>query len=193
MAVSKALRFQIFRRDDHTCQYCGGRPPDVALRIDHVLPVALGGSDDPENLITSCQDCNSGKAATPPDAGRVAEVSDWNRRMAAEMQRLAVEAQAERDKLAWFLSEWNAYRTDSDPEPMPLPANWDSTVALWLVRGLTQADVLYAVRTAMGNDLLPRGNWFRYMAGVCWRMVSEREAQAAAALRQRQEPVQDEP
>src|SRR5690606_40826449 len=44
------------------------------LTIDHVLPVALGGSDDPSNLVAACRDCNAGKSSAAPDAETVAEV-----------------------------------------------------------------------------------------------------------------------
>ncbi|MFF8482376.1 HNH endonuclease [Streptomyces antibioticus] len=73
MAVSKRLRYEIFRRDNHTCRYCGASAPNVPLRVDHVTPVALGGSDKPENLVTSCEPCNSGKSSTI--SGTVAPVT----------------------------------------------------------------------------------------------------------------------
>ena len=41
MAVSKRLRYEILRRDNHTCRYCGESAPDVKLTIDHVVPVSL--------------------------------------------------------------------------------------------------------------------------------------------------------
>lgn len=61
MGLSKALRFDIFKRDRFTCQYCGRRPPDVILEVDHVLATSQGGDSDPSNLISSCFDCNRGK------------------------------------------------------------------------------------------------------------------------------------
>lgn len=60
--LSKRVRFEIFKRDAFICQYCGQRPPDVVLEVDHIEPVAAGGSNDEINLITSCWDCNRGKA-----------------------------------------------------------------------------------------------------------------------------------
>jgi hypothetical protein len=63
--LSKKVRFEVFKRDSFTCQYCGKQPPDVVLHVDHINPVASGGDNDPLNLITSCQDCNLGKSATP--------------------------------------------------------------------------------------------------------------------------------
>jgi hypothetical protein len=56
-----ALRFQVLRRDGFTCQYCGGKPPDVKLHVDHLHPWSLGGLNVLENLRTSCEACNLGK------------------------------------------------------------------------------------------------------------------------------------
>lgn len=61
--ISKKLRFEVFKRDNFTCQYCGRMAPDVVLEIDHINPVANNGTNDIINLITSCKDCNRGKGA----------------------------------------------------------------------------------------------------------------------------------
>jgi HNH endonuclease len=61
--ISKKLRFEIFKRDSFTCQYCGKKAPDVILHCDHIKPVAEGGTSDILNLLTSCVECNLGKAA----------------------------------------------------------------------------------------------------------------------------------
>jgi hypothetical protein len=63
-------RFDIFKRDHFTCRYCGAKAPDVELEVDHVIPVNNGGTDDPENLITACVSCNSGKAHLPLHEGQ---------------------------------------------------------------------------------------------------------------------------
>jgi hypothetical protein len=64
MAIGKKTRFEVLKRDNFTCQYCGGKPPDAILHVDHRTPVAVGGEDDVNNLITSCADCNLGKSDT---------------------------------------------------------------------------------------------------------------------------------
>ena len=61
-AITKKLRFEIFKRDSFTCQYCGEKAPDVVLNIDHLIPVAAGGTNDILNLIAACFSCNSGKS-----------------------------------------------------------------------------------------------------------------------------------
>ena len=62
-AISKKTRFEVFKRDSFTCQYCGKAAPSVVLHIDHIEPIALGGGNDLINLVTSCQECNAGKGA----------------------------------------------------------------------------------------------------------------------------------
>ena len=59
--LSKSVRFEVFKRDSFTCQYCGKSAPDVVLEVDHIIPVAKGGDNDLSNLITACFDCNRGK------------------------------------------------------------------------------------------------------------------------------------
>lgn len=62
-ALSKKNRFEVFKRDSFSCQYCGQTPPSVVLEIDHISPLSKGGSDDVENMVTACFDCNRGKGA----------------------------------------------------------------------------------------------------------------------------------
>lgn len=56
-----ALRFSILARDNFTCRYCGRSAPSVPLEVDHLVPVASGGNDEADNLVTSCWSCNRGK------------------------------------------------------------------------------------------------------------------------------------
>lgn len=78
MAVGKSRRFQVFDRDKFRCRYCGRTPDDeITLEVDHVIPVSKGGSDEIENLVTSCFDCNRGKSNQ--EIGAVAPESDEDR------------------------------------------------------------------------------------------------------------------
>lgn len=63
--LSKKTRFEIFKRDKFTCQYCGRTAPDVILEVDHIKPISDDGTNDILNLITSCRDFNRGKGKTP--------------------------------------------------------------------------------------------------------------------------------
>ena len=61
MSISKKIRFEVFKRDGFKCQYCGKSSPKVVLEVDHIIPKNKRGGDNPENLTTSCFDCNRGK------------------------------------------------------------------------------------------------------------------------------------
>lgn len=76
MAVSKRTRFEVLRRDNFTCRYCGAKAPDVELHVDHVHPRLHGGNDHPRNLVAACKDCNLGKSAILLDSEKARDVSD---------------------------------------------------------------------------------------------------------------------
>lgn len=94
-AVSKKLRFEVFKRDSFKCQYCGASAPDVLLQADHIKPVKDGGITDITNLITSCSDCNSGKGAR--------SLSD---KSVVEKQRKQLEELNERREQLKMLMQW---------------------------------------------------------------------------------------
>lgn len=66
--VTKAARFRVFQRDGFACKYCGAKPPDVVIEVDHVIPVSCGGTNAIGNLVTCCEACNAGKGARPLSA-----------------------------------------------------------------------------------------------------------------------------
>jgi len=66
----------VYRRDNHTCQYCGRKPPTSELTLDHVVPRSMWqgkGVDTPttwRNIVTACLKCNRLKDnRTPAQAG----------------------------------------------------------------------------------------------------------------------------
>ncbi|WP_433520088.1 HNH endonuclease (plasmid) [Nonomuraea sp. CA-143628] len=181
MAVSKRLRHEIFRRDNHTCQSCGAKAPDVKLEPDHVIPTALGGSDDPSNLQTLCENCNGGKSATPPDAATVAKVADDAARWARAMQVAAGEmlsAREARDEArASFDAKWTSW-SEGRP-PLPRPSGWGSTVDNLLAAGLPLPVLLDCVDIAMNARQVIAADVFKYMCGVAWKQV--RSLQQAAS------------
>lgn len=64
-SLSKKIRFEVFKRDEFTCRYCGkGTTAGAVLEVDHVIPVVEGGPNITENLVTACFDCNRGKGKT---------------------------------------------------------------------------------------------------------------------------------
>src|SRR5262249_16772555 len=61
-------RRNIFKRDAHTCHYCGTTTGEMTLH--HLIPKSRGGEDSWQNLITACLRCNNIKGdMTPDEAG----------------------------------------------------------------------------------------------------------------------------
>ncbi len=60
-------RRNLYRRDRHTCQYCGERHSVDELSIDHVTPRSLGGSSNWTNCVVACVRCNSRKGNRRPE------------------------------------------------------------------------------------------------------------------------------
>ena len=51
-------RFNVFLRDNFTCQYCGNKQTSQNLTFDHVLPRSYGGKTNWENVVSACGPCN---------------------------------------------------------------------------------------------------------------------------------------
>jgi 5-methylcytosine-specific restriction endonuclease McrA len=49
------LRFYIFKRDGYKCQKCGSK---LHLQCHHIIPIYMGGSHHPNNLVTLCDICH---------------------------------------------------------------------------------------------------------------------------------------
>jgi hypothetical protein len=58
-------RVKVFERDEYKCRYCGKQLTRFTVTLDHVKPVADGGDNSFENLLTACLDCNSRKHKRP--------------------------------------------------------------------------------------------------------------------------------
>lgn len=121
MAVTKRLRFEVLRRDNFRCRYCGTGADAAELEADHVTPVALGGRDELDNLVTSCGPCNDGKATTAPDEAVTAALAST-----APMAHEALELQ----RTVWGLL------SDFTPRQLSEPASVDEAGLLTNVVGV---------------------------------------------------------
>lgn len=59
--IPPEVRKYVFERDRYQCRSCGQTQIEVHLNIDHIIPLARGGSNDISNLQTLCQQCNQRK------------------------------------------------------------------------------------------------------------------------------------
>jgi 5-methylcytosine-specific restriction endonuclease McrA len=63
----KLNRRNLFLRDRYTCQYCGRRPKDDDMTIDHIMPRSRGGKTTWENVVLACTSCNIQKGNRLPE------------------------------------------------------------------------------------------------------------------------------
>lgn len=187
MAVTKRLRYEVLRRDQHTCRYCGNSAPEVKLTVDHVLPVALGGSDDPTNLVTACADCNAGKSASSADSPIVADVNSKAIAWAAALEQVAQERSMERASLEplmnAFAAEWDSWKWTTGFGPrqqvhhVPIPSDWKTSVAQLHTAGLSFDDILELEKVALENRTVR--DEFKYFCGAGWKRVQQIQERAS--------------
>lgn len=112
--LKKSVRFEVFKRDSFTCQYCGQKSPDVVLEVDHITPVADGGDNDILNLVTACKACNAGKS------DRLLASTD-----ALDKRRAQLEDLEDRRQQLEMLHQWHMSLIDLDDQAV------DMAQALW--------------------------------------------------------------
>jgi hypothetical protein len=120
-ALTKKIRFEVFKRDKFTCQYCGRMAPDVVLNVDHIHPVAKGGTDEIVNLVTSCHACNAGKK------DRLIDDSDVIRLQSEQLKELA-----EKREQLQMMAEWRRELSNlEDDVARFLCECWASAFGYW--------------------------------------------------------------
>ncbi|MCK9628489.1 MAG: HNH endonuclease [Bacteroidales bacterium] len=181
MAVRPKDRFEVFKRDGFTCAYCGHHPPDVTLEVDHIIPVKEGGSDDQENLVTACWDCNRGKGAKPleaeppalPDLKKRAELIKERERQLRAYHEARQEIVERRE--AQFDEAWTHWFDVWGRETMPRwHTPWESTLRTYIDK-LGLAEVIEAMDIARARFNYISTNAVRYFAGVLKRKLAEAE------------------
>jgi 5-methylcytosine-specific restriction endonuclease McrA len=59
-------RYNVYLRDDFTCQYCGNEFEAKYLTFDHVVPRHHGGVSSWTNVVAACSPCNHRKGSKMP-------------------------------------------------------------------------------------------------------------------------------
>lgn len=171
-AMSKRLRFDVFKRDGFTCQYCGAHPPTVVLEVDHVLPVSLGGLDEIDNLVTACFGCNRGKAATPLDvvpkslAEKAAEVAEREEQLRGYGEIMEIR-RGRLDGETWLVLGL-LY-----PGQTSVPRDTFNSTRRFIER-LGYHAVYEAGELALGSSV-SSSRLFRYFCGICWNRIRQAE------------------
>lgn len=177
--LSKRTRFEVFKRDDFQCRYCGSRAPEIVLHVDHIVAVANGGTDALENLIAACESCNAGKAArelgekAPPIPVSAAET----------MVDRAEQIEAYREAMAEWIEQRNAMRVEvavavyeaiwGHEDPGKMLADEHAMNAMGFVEKLGFKKVL-ELATVTGRQTRKFYSFhkaWRYFCGCCWHEI----------------------
>lgn len=184
-STGKRQRFRIFQRDRFTCSYCGRTPPTIVLVIDHVIPVSKGGTGDEENLITSCESCNQGKAdkllsdiPRPIEAALAEQIE--RREQIEEYNRFLMSARRREQKTARELGRYwcDQMRPDEQAGQWIVGTPRLSSIRLFLQR-LPVAEIYEAMDIALSKKTphpsRDESAW-KYFCGIVWSKIREREA-----------------
>jgi 5-methylcytosine-specific restriction endonuclease McrA len=60
-------RKMIYNRAEGRCQLCGKKILYNEMTVDHIVPLAMNGSNSDDNLQCACKSCNTQKAAYLPE------------------------------------------------------------------------------------------------------------------------------
>lgn len=60
-------RYNVFKRDQYICQYCGKLAGATKLSVDHIIPKDRGGENSWKNCVTACFNCNNRKGNRTPE------------------------------------------------------------------------------------------------------------------------------
>ena len=146
-AISKSIRFEVFKRDKFTCQYCGKSAPEAVLHIDHIQPVSHDGNNDITNLITACSECNMGKGAR--------ELSDD----AVIVKRKAQldELQERREQLEMMMN-WQSALIDFENEEVENVAEiMDSMTPGWKTNEIGKSELRKLIRKYSAAEVINAG------------------------------------
>jgi hypothetical protein len=169
IGLSKKIRFDVFKRDSFLCQYCGNHPPTIVLEIDHISPVSAGGTNDIDNLVTACFDCNRGKGASLLDAVSMP---------LAEKAALVLEREAQLAGYHQIMEERRArierdvgMVTDKYELLVPGYTLTDSSIisVKHFVKMLGAHAVIENLETAWSSQ--SARDPFKYFCGICWKQI----------------------
>ena len=183
MPLRPLMRFEVFKRDDFTCRYCGRKTPEAVLEVDHVIPVSAGGTDDIENLITACSACNIGKGArlltqlpnVPDIHERAVELAEQERQLAEYNHWRAKQRERENAAIQSLADLWHAAWGGSVDQH-----RWSDASVRRFLRRLAPDDVLDVIEYVLDAARDPAGrieyedHAWRIVCALCWRKIKDR-------------------
>jgi DnaD/phage-associated family protein len=123
--------------------------------VDHLIPVARGGTDDFENLISSCRECNSGKSAKLIERFTHGHTKEsWREKIKDKSAERLRERRSEIEEVICYWAECRNTRTVSD---------YDAEAIYRFVETYDPTWIKAAIRIATRQQ---RNNYVKYVAGI---------------------------
>lgn len=170
-SLSKKVRFDVFKRDVFTCQYCGSTPPSIVLEIDHIIPVSAGGDNCIDNLVASCFDCNRGKGALSLDVSPES-LTDKASLIAEKRDQLkAYEKLLKANKASITRKVTKINNIFMDSCDRQFSDIFKVSVRKFLEK-LPFPEVEDSMEIAISKDLDP-DNTIKYFCGICWTKIKD--------------------
>jgi len=170
-SLQKKTRFEVFKRDEFICQFCGRTPPQVVLEVDHIVPVCKGGANSIDNLTTACFDCNRGKGATSLEkvplsvtdkaailGEKELQLKAYNRALKAKHKRLHADVERIASMFESFYEGWT------------LTDKFKSVSIRMFLERLPFEDVRRAMELTCSR-IVDSGHATKYFCGICWRLI----------------------
>ena len=180
--IAKKIRFEVFKRDSFTCQYCGRMAPDVVLHIDHINPIKNGGDNDILNLTTSCVDCNLGKGARKlTDSQEIQKQQEQLRLLSQKKEQLELMVQWREELLSFSESEVDIAEAEmlKFSEEYTLSdvgrRNTKDLIKRFSLPAVLDAIAISYPRYNTGNTIASWNKAFNALGGICHNKKMERE------------------
>jgi 5-methylcytosine-specific restriction endonuclease McrA len=172
--LSKKIRFDVFKRDNFCCQYCGQTPPAIVLEIDHIRPVSRGGKNDIDNLVASCFDCNRGKSdklltVIPKSIEEKAALLQEKQDQLKAFEKLQKSKRRFEEKQIDQVEEvFQEYYPDRYFTP-----KFRTSIRKFVQRMPSHLiiDAMHMACARMSNNI----DATKYFCGICWRTIKEAE------------------
>jgi len=175
MSISKKLRFEVLQRDGYQCGYCGKTSQEATLEVGHIISISKGGSDDNNNLLTTCMDCRHGKTGVPldkapPKLNENLEVLKEKEAQLAEYKKMVKKVERRLNK---EIAEVDEIYTSYFPK-------WvlnDKFKAFQVKKFITElgVDVVKDAMRIAGEKMERRSSdAIRYFCGICWNKIKEK-------------------
>lgn len=172
MALSKKIRFEVFKRDSFTCAYCGKTPPTVTLEVDHIDPKSKGGKDDINNLITACFDCNRGKrniplSKIPQKLSDNLEILQEQEEQIKEYRKFIVKIEK---RIRKDIQDVNDVYTAAYPG-WEFSEKFNNATLKTFLRLLPKDQIILSLEIAISRWPTNKDRVINYFCGICWHKI----------------------